>query len=965
MQEMQERGEENPWGDPYTPGVGDHQARGSHARVPRRSHPDCGGGSARAARRWRRGARREERSVPDHATAPVAIARARTDAVAEAAGTRSVGAVITSLGRSEAALDGAPHVAEAADAPELSVLGAARPAVADLVGQVLHAEATVAEARGDALPAPAALLGDMARALSTEPLAHESADAYARRTAAAAEKVLARAARGTDVGAIVAAGRDVAAAVDRALPALQARADALTPSSARAPAACDVVDQAPVLCVGGEGVNAHSNAFKVVIDLGGNDDYTLRIHNLVTATDGAVVTVDLGGDDRYRGSAYGYAGVGITVDTAGNDRYEQALAVTATGAHDPGHGVGLGMGILGMAALWDGRGDDTYTMHAESHGQTQLIGMAVAWGGVGALVDLGSGKDAFSSSLVRHRGRTDPERFGATGITTQGFAVGAGVGVPVVPAGALLYDDGGPGQHDVNVETDNLGSMSVFSQAAAMPRGEALVVTGPGDTHYSVSVSHRLTSAMLTYGQGYANDGRGVLRDLGGDDRYVMLGHGSYTSQASSEDGDAAAEMAQPFPFPGRSVFAQGSVAGIGGEGMLLDDVGNDAYRAAADLRYEAEAATVPRPAGTPAGRARAVAISPSVTVQAQGATAGGIVAYTAALLADAAGDDAFEALGTVSAVARARAASADLAHSEARIGGDIPQVSNVFAQGSGGGGALLDGGGSNTFRVVNRSIAESFPAAHLGKAAPVEVRVHGAQLGVLLDAGDSVDVHGRAGLRRGNGPVRRRQRDDRHRMVPGLHDAGEGAGRPDARDCAAAGRGAAEPTCVQPRRLHGRPPAQGREPPLRRRGLRRPEARPQRRCCHAARRRWGARDRRAGDRGAAQADRLLRATAGPEPTALPADPRPAAHRDCFQRHRRGGAGQPRRHGSGSGRRPRPGCRGRRRRAAPQRDRDDRRSRRAVVTGGPSSHGSCQSPASAAHSVRARPRRRARYPPRT
>src|SRR5204862_2057868 len=92
--------------------------------------------------------------------------------------------------------------------------------------------------------------------------------------------------------------------------------------------ACDVLDETPVLCVGGTGSNVYTANEEVLIDLGGDDTYA---NGAAYASEGAAVVVDMGGNDRYdpAASASGqgvgvFGGVGLLVDDGGDDTYRVA-----------------------------------------------------------------------------------------------------------------------------------------------------------------------------------------------------------------------------------------------------------------------------------------------------------------------------------------------------------------------------------------------------------------------------------------------------------------------------------------------------------------------------------------------------------------------------------------------------------------------------------------------------------------
>lgn len=211
-----------------------------------------------------------------------------------------------------------------------------------------------------------------------------------------------------------------------------------------------------------------------------------RGNDVHTDTD-ALLTIDLGGDDTYRGrhgAGVGYASVLIDVD--GNDAYEVG-------------DLSIGAGLLGIGLAYDGGGDD------RMKGTSLTFGSGI--GGVGVFSKSG-GDDSYRSETL-----------------AQGFGF-FGVG--------LLCDSGGRDTYDLLLygqgasRTQGVGWL-VDSSGADTYRAGGLVLNSPlfATAHYSFAQG---------FSQGFREDsggvggGVGLLTDLDGDDVYI----GETYMQASS-----------------------------------------------------------------------------------------------------------------------------------------------------------------------------------------------------------------------------------------------------------------------------------------------------------------------------------------------------------------------------------------------------------------------------------------------
>ncbi len=288
--------------------------------------------------------------------------------------------------------------------------------------------------------------------------------------------------------------------------------------------------------LGGPRKSKYEDAAALIIDLGGNDQYSRAA--VVDDPEQLVgIVLDLKGKDTYEtdspGPAYAVGGVAILLDAGGNDTYSSKR-------------LGQGAGVFGFALLADLRGDDVYTMHdyGQGHG---LCGVGLlydhegddtyeAWavaqgGGIGygfsALVD-GDGDDSYLADLVW------PDVYGNSGPdcyhgASQGYCTGLR---SEVAGGIAALIDLGEGKD--RYQSGN------FSQGGAYYFSFALMYDGGGDDENFGS----------RYSQGFGvHQGVALRWDAGGDDKYTC-----------------------------RSVAHTG-MAWDEGVGFFLDDEGDDEYR--------------------------------------------------------------------------------------------------------------------------------------------------------------------------------------------------------------------------------------------------------------------------------------------------------------------------------------------------------------------------------------------------
>ncbi|MCO5298212.1 MAG: hypothetical protein M9921_15290 [Fimbriimonadaceae bacterium] len=284
--------------------------------------------------------------------------------------------------------------------------------------------------------------------------------------------------------------------------------------------------------LGGVDATVHTDRDAMLtIDLGGNDRYTGR-HGAGPGY--ASVLLDLSGDDVYDvpdlSVGAGLLGIGLAYDLGGNDGYR-------------GKSLAFGAGLAGVGALVDEAGSDTYSASTLALGYGQL--------GEGICLDI-KGNDVYSVALGG-----------------EGAARTAGVGWLVDRAGSDMYRAGG------------------------------LILNAPlfADVYYSNAQG---------YGSGYREDtgglggGVGLLTDHGGDDAYLgetycqaasywfaigslydSGGHDTYSAYHYAQASAMHACGAFLFDLAGDDAYAVkvGAAHAIGhdyGVAMLLDRAGND-----------------------------------------------------------------------------------------------------------------------------------------------------------------------------------------------------------------------------------------------------------------------------------------------------------------------------------------------------------------------------------------------------
>lgn len=200
-------------------------------------------------------------------------------------------------------------------------------------------------------------------------------------------------------------------------------------------------------------------------------------NNLHTDTD-AVITLDLGGDDDYRGRAG--AGIGycsVLIDLGGDDRFQMS-------------DLALGTGVLGVGLAYDYHGNDSF--------RCRSLALGCGLAGVGAFYHEG-GNDTYDAVSL-----------------SQGYGE-FGLGIFCDTAGDDRYDGG----YNVQGAARTGGVGWLIDQTGDdVYRAGGLILNSPlfATVHYSNAQG---------YGSGYREDtggtsgGIGLLTDLHGRDSYI------------------------------------------------------------------------------------------------------------------------------------------------------------------------------------------------------------------------------------------------------------------------------------------------------------------------------------------------------------------------------------------------------------------------------------------------------------
>jgi hypothetical protein len=286
--------------------------------------------------------------------------------------------------------------------------------------------------------------------------------------------------------------------------------------------------------IGGAGPNRYHGKFAFIFDIGGDD-----VYDLPPCHSGHLrVTVDLAGDDDYRGAVSSGAAIGcvdVLIDCAGNDSYR-------------GTEWSQGAGCLGVGILADYGGDDIYTSHWCSQGAAFL--------GIGLLYDH-AGSDHYMADVY-----------------AQGFAYTKGFGMLLDRSGNDSYragwkypDDRWPNRAHLAMSQGFGYGMRPWSTGVGTSGGIGLLSDKQGDDVYDAGIFSQGGSYWYSLG---------ILHDWQGADRYsagqYSQGSGIHLSFAALLD-DSGDDSYDAYAW-----LEQGN-AHDWSSGCLEDYQGNDTYR--------------------------------------------------------------------------------------------------------------------------------------------------------------------------------------------------------------------------------------------------------------------------------------------------------------------------------------------------------------------------------------------------
>ncbi len=313
------------------------------------------------------------------------------------------------------------------------------------------------------------------------------------------------------------------------------------------------------IAIGGDGPNRYEGYFDLIIDLGGNDVYSLASSEdsyskspqciidlsgndlyeskndfaIASAFFGSSFIFDSSGDDVYKGAgtSVGSAvcGLGVIVDEGGNDIYR-------------GVNHSLGAATFGVGLIRDSNGNDTYIANSNSQG----FGMT---GGIGVIADL-TGNDSY---IVDSRS-LDIGRYEDHYVS---MCQGYGEGVRPYFAGGIgaIIESGG----------NDIYNADIFGQGGAYWFAMGCIADKSGNDKYN----------SYQYGQGAGiHLAVGILKDYEGWDLYSSNG----VSQGCGHDyGFGLLNDVKGNDNYSAYSLSQGA-GNANGIGILLDEDGRDGY---------------------------------------------------------------------------------------------------------------------------------------------------------------------------------------------------------------------------------------------------------------------------------------------------------------------------------------------------------------------------------------------------
>ncbi|MEO0088288.1 MAG: HEAT repeat domain-containing protein [candidate division WOR-3 bacterium] len=346
------------------------------------------------------------------------------------------------------------------------------------------------------------------------------------------------------------------------------------------------------IALGGKRNNYYNKDYRIIVDIGGNDYYTVKNRGIAIENFSSLI-IDLEGDDFYYGKniatlASGIIGSGFLFDLAGNDIYC---------AED----FSLGSGILGVGILWDQAGDDIY--------QGKTFSCGSGFYGIGLLIDF-SGNDnyriynfgqgfgsTFGYGLLFDLEGNDGYYAGGKYLHipllpndyrsfSQGFALGfrpeasGGIGFLCDMAGNDFYNgdvftQGCGYWYSLGMLYDRKGNdkyyATEYAQGAGIHLAIGILVDSCGDDFYY---------SRLGPSQGEGHDlALGILIDNDGDDFYYASG--GQGIGLTNSFGLFLDKNGDDLYFNKEERFGQGfanEARGFGGIGLFIDIRGNDLY---------------------------------------------------------------------------------------------------------------------------------------------------------------------------------------------------------------------------------------------------------------------------------------------------------------------------------------------------------------------------------------------------
>jgi hypothetical protein len=467
-------------------------------------------------------------------------------------------------------------------------------------------------------------------------------------------------------------------------------------------------DYALQIDMGGDDIYTNSNAgtntvlgttpVQILIDQGGNDTYVGRTWS---GTAGANV----------QGSGqYGY---GMLVDAAGNDTYEavnervESDSVVAQGVGALGAGMLADLGgsdVYRAINTGPARFNNALVI-AQSYGTL---------GGVGITLDRGTGSDSYlvlgnppnvetSAGLTVTDVQTRSYGWAVAGAATLWSDEGGDDNVVAeATSPPIAADDPRTILRSARHEVQGFGM--------AATGGAALTLSGPGWTSWLARAAATGPVTRERSFQGFGQGGQpslGALVDTGGNDSYVVELVAEAVATARVNDACDCEGVEAHAESGSISAYSHGAGA-MGGVGILRDLGGNDRY--AVTIRTTARAtATDNRTAGSSSDAgASAIAFNSNV-----GANAQGWAGDAAAALYDEAGNDVYQANILTTAEATAKASDPDVPETgSATTGYAFMNVQASSSLGSHV--ELIDRGGNDTYTTTGSASATAVPPSEV-----------------------------------------------------------------------------------------------------------------------------------------------------------------------------------------------------------------------------------------------------------